>query len=380
MVRKMSMPPRCSLSAMLFRHRPREFVWLLAVVASLLPGWGRGEEPPTPPESFRPVNVRPEGETKLSDEQVEQLISDLDHADFKVREEATKKLAAASSLVIPAVEKAANGDNLEVATRSLQILKLLYEGKDVDAQADAAIAIKRLCDSPNKSIARRASAILDGSRGPETPEGAGRFPPVRWNARGLVPGGMARQVSVQNVNGQVQVSVVEPDRRIEIRHNNQRQIVVKITPSNPDAPGKGASESKAQDLQELRERHPEAAKLFEEYAGDNALPDLGGNLFPGGFPPGFPQLPGLRGRRAIPRPPVQRRLEGGIPRPPLPGESVESLEKTQKRLRGFVERLRRLSSEETIAPQEIRKLADELKAIEEEVQESAEDLRELGRP
>lgn len=363
-----------------FLLRPGICICLLAVVVCLLPGVSRGEEPLKPAEGSPPVRARPEAEPELTEEQVEQLISELDHADFKVREEATKKLAAASSPVIPAVAKAANGDNLEVATRSLQILKMLYEGKDVDAQADAAIAIKRLCDSPNKSIARRASAILDGNRGTETPEGAGRFPPLRLNVRGLAPGGMARQVSVQNVNGQVQISVVEPDRRIEIRHNNQRQIVVKISTSNPDGAGKEASESKAQDLKELREKHPEAARLFEEYAGDNSMPDLGGNLFPGGFPPGFPQLPGLRGRRVNPRPPVQRRLEGGVPRAPLPGESVESLEKTQKRLRGFVERLRRLSSEETIAPQEIRKLADELKAIEEEVQESAEDLRDLGRP
>lgn len=376
----MLISPRFSLLALSFRFRPERPLWLLVVIAGLLPGWVRGEEPSKPGGNSPLVNARPEGETALTEAQVEQLISDLDHADFKVREEATRKLAAAAALAIPAVEKAANGDNLEVATRSLQILKMLYEGKDVDAQAEAAIAIKRLCDSPNKSIARRASAILDGNRGAETAKGAGRLPPLRLNARALAPGGMARQVSVQNVNGQVQILVVEPDRRIEIRHNNQRQIVVKISPSNPDAAGKEARESKAQDLQELREKHPEAAQLFEEYAADNAMPDLGGNLFPGGFPPGFPQLPGLRGRRVNPRPPVQRRLEGGVPRAPLPGESVESLEKTQRRLHGFVERLRRLSAEESIAPQELRKLADELKAIEEEVQESAEDLRELGSP
>jgi hypothetical protein len=353
---------------------------LLAVVISLFPVSGRGDEPVEPPDAPGQVKVGTERGSTLTEEQVEQLINDLDHADFKVREEATRRLAGGGASVVPAVEKAAGGENLEVATRSLQVLKLLYEGKAVEAQADAAIAIKRLCDSPNKSIARRASAILDGNQPAERPEGNGRLPALRLNARGLVPGGMARQVSVQNVNGQVQVSVVEANRRIEIRHNNQRQIVVRVTEPNPAAPGKETNEYKAQDLAELRDRHPEAARLFEEYAGDNALPDLGGNLFPGGFPPGFPQLPGLRGPRGNMKPPVRRRLDGAIPRPPLPDESAETLEKTQTRLRGFVERLRQLSTQENIAPQEIRKLADELKAIEDEVQESAEDLRDLKRP
>ncbi len=360
--------------------RQERYVLLLAVVVAMLPGSGRGEDPPERAQASSPAQVRRESGTELTEEQVSALINDLDHENFKVREEATQRLAGGGASVVPAVEKAASGDNLEVATRSVQVLKLLYEGKDVEAQAEAAVAIKRLCDSPNKSIARRASAILDGNRPAESPPGAGRLPALRLNARGLVPGGMARQVSVQNVNGQVQVSVVEANRRIEIKHNNQRQIVVKITESNPAVPGKEASEYKAQDLQELRDRHPEAARLFEEYAADNGLPDLGGDLFPGGFPRGFPQLPGLRGPRGNLRPPVRRRLDGGIPRPPLPDESVESLEKTQQRLNGFVERLRRLSNQENIAPQEIRKLADELKAIQEEVQESAEDLRDLGQP
>ena len=372
----MHMPRQFPRLALMFTLPRRHFLLPLALLTGLLSESGRGDEPPRPSEASGPAQVGPERTTELTESQIEQLIQDFDHAEFSVREEATRKLAAGTASVVPAVEKAAGSENLEVATRSLQVLKLLYEGKDVEAQADAAIAIKRLCDSPNKSIARRASAILDRNLGAEPPEGAGRLPAVRLNARGLVPGGIARQVSVQNVNGQVQISVVEPNRRIEIKHNNQRQIVVKIADSNPAAPGKENSEYKAKDLQELRDRHPEAARLFEEYAGDNALPDLGGKLFPGGFP----QLPGLKAPRGNFRPPVRRRLEGGIPRPPLPDESLESLEKTQNRLRGFVERLKQLSTQDNIAPQEIRKLADELKSIEEEVQESAEDLRELKRP
>jgi|688.fasta_scaffold218828_2 hypothetical protein len=377
----MLMPRQNQRSALPSSLHRKRFVLLVAVVTGLLPGSGRGDEPPATSQAVSPAQGEPERAQELNEEQVDQLINDLDHADFKVREEATRRLAAGGAIVVPAVEKAACGDNLEVATRSLQVLKMLYEGKDIEAQADAAIAIKRLCDSPNKSISRRAAAILDGNQSQKPPDGAARLPALRLNARAFPAGGVARQVSVQNFNGQVQVSVVEANRRIEIKHNNQRQIVVKITDSNPEGAPKETREYKGEDLKELRDRHPEVARLFEEYAGDNDLPDLGANLFPGGFPPGFPQLPGLpRGARGNLRPPIRRRLEGGIPRPPLPDESVEALEKTQNRLRGIVDRLKRLATQEQIAPQEMRKLADELKAIEEEVQESADDLRDLGRP
>jgi len=318
----------------------------------------------------------------LRDAEITEWIADLDDSDFEIREKATGRLTNAGVRAIPAVAQAAESENLEVATRALQVLKTLYESKDPDAQAEAAIAIKRLCDSPRKSIARRAAAILDAPHQKmkgATPAG-GALPGLRFNARGLVPGGVARQVSVQNVNGKVQISVVEGSRRIQIGHSNNRDIVVKVTEPRPEGDEKNTREFKAIDLEEMRQKHPEGARLFEEYAGDNQFQGLGGQLFPGGFPPGFPGLPEIRNQGGNRGQAVQRRKGARNPSLPQPDLAVESLEKTQKRLGGLVERLRELSARQNIGAQEIEKLAEELKTIEDEVSESADEVRELGRP
>lgn len=362
----------------------RSFTFLVLSVGL----WGSGvsaqEEKPT---ELDRVESGVQGPSVLKDvvpagdEEMTRLITELDDADFEIREKATSRLTSAGARAVPAVSRAAEGENLEAATRALQVLKTLYEGSDADAQAESAIALKRLCDSPRKAIARRAAAILDAphQKAKSHVPPVGRGPGLRLNAPGMVPGGVARQISVQSINGQVRISVLEGNRRIEIRHSNQKDIVVKVSGPGQVGAEKQISEYKAKDLEELRERHPEAASLFDEYASQDQFQGMGGAFFPGGFPPAFPGLPEIRIQGGNRGPAAIRRR---LPRNPLPPPdvAVESLEKTRKRLEGLVERLRELSSRPNIGQPDIEKLADELKSIEDEVSESADEVRQLGRP
>ena len=79
----------------------------------------------------RPTTPRPRSTTAaLTDDQVAALCRQLDAPDFAAREQATKRLSAAGRAVIDKVTVAAETDNLEVAVRSLIILKDLGQRPD----------------------------------------------------------------------------------------------------------------------------------------------------------------------------------------------------------------------------------------------------------
>jgi ribosomal protein S11 len=99
-------------------------------------------------------------------------------------------------------------------------------------------------------------------------------------AQALAFGGQNAQVQVTNVNGERTIKATENGRRVEITDRDGKDITVRVTGK---VDGKDETrEYKAAGPDELKQKHPDAAKLYEQYAngagvqiqvfGFNALP------------------------------------------------------------------------------------------------------------
>lgn len=90
-------------------------------------------------------------------------------------------------------------------------------------------------------------------------------------------GGLNQTMEVSVVDGKRQVKVQNGDEKVEINDENGKDIVLKHT--RPVDGKAKTDEYKAADLDDLKKKHPEAAKLYEKHGGAN----LGGvNLGAGG--------------------------------------------------------------------------------------------------
>ncbi|MGE5192989.1 MAG: PDZ domain-containing protein [Deltaproteobacteria bacterium] len=98
------------------------------------------------------------------------LVLQLASLRYEIREEATKKIEQLGIDAIEPLLAAAAGENLEVTCRAIRALGAIYESED-DATYDAAeAALEQLADSPNRSAAQRAAAVLSPQELFLTPE------------------------------------------------------------------------------------------------------------------------------------------------------------------------------------------------------------------
>jgi hypothetical protein len=304
----------------------------------------------------------PKPAANLTEAQVDKLIEQLDDAEFDLRESATRQLIAAGESVVDKVAAAAEGDNLERATRSIAVLKGLFESGNEEAKASAGIALKRLCDSKKPSVARRASAIIK----PPEPEG-NLVPGVRVDVRGLginvVPGRRV-QMQMANQNGRVEVNVEEDNRKVRITHTNGKEIVVRVT----EPPGKGAkggktSEYKARDLDELKKKHPEIAPLYEKYSSGGKVDAFGQAIVLENFVPQF----------AVPLPPGLPFAAGDPARRKAAAAQLQEASSELARLAG---KLKELAARPDAAPEELKKLADQIDAAARKITDTADKVAE----
>ena len=142
---------------MVVRHILPALMWILAAG---LPAIGdeppQGENAPSAAESPRdPASMRAERRQAAAS-----LIPQLASHRYEIREEATRKLEKLGIDAIEPLFAAAAGENLEVTCRAIRALGMIYESED-DATFDAAeIALEQLAESPNRSAAQRAAAVL----------------------------------------------------------------------------------------------------------------------------------------------------------------------------------------------------------------------------
>jgi hypothetical protein len=229
------------------------------------------ENPPvTPPPA--PLAAEP-----LSTARIDELCGMLGAPDFNSRELATKELLAAGNAVIDKVAAAAETDNLEVVIRCLVVLKELYQRPEEQARGAATAALQKLSASRRRSTARRAAEILNP---PDIANAVSRNIQFRrFNAPGgaaairvfqagnvVAAGNGVTSIRITNDNGNVRVSAVEGGRTVVITHQNETNIIVSVT--HPPGAGELAGKTTvhpARNPAELKEKHPEAYKLYEQY-------------------------------------------------------------------------------------------------------------------
>lgn len=239
-------------------------VGLLAAIAV-----GQDEKP-------APAEAKPALAAPVSAAEVDKLIEELDAKRFSQRQTAQQKLAEAGKIAFPALEKATQSVSREVATRSLEILKRHFETGDDEIKAAAKESLARLAEGNDAALAKRAGEILNPPKPPpQFPQGF----PARIQIQVVGGANNARRVSMKNINGVKEIEAEENGRKVKITDDPANGIKMEVTEKKD---GKEATQKyEAQDAAELKTKHPDAHKLYEEYSKQPAV-----RLQVGGFPGG----------------------------------------------------------------------------------------------
>lgn len=265
------------------RHAILQFAMSFLVMNSMLAfsaAWALADAPPPPVAVEAPPTAPP-----ATVEQIAGWIEDLTSDDFETRLQAASHLQEAGKPAVGPVAEAVLSGDLDVSTRCMGILESLVASTDAETNKAAREALEKLARSEQKAIAARAESILHP-------------PPARQN---VFPGGGvriqinaaqaqgARRMHVRIVNGNRTIDIKENGKKIHIADENGKSITVRV--EEPDATGKlQKKEVKAADLDDLRKKDPEAAKLYEQHTRSNIQVRIMGNVAPA-QPPAQPPAP-----------------------------------------------------------------------------------------
>lgn len=266
--------------------------------------------------------------TEVSKE-LRELIEKLDADDFADRQAASDELGKKGKEAIPALEQAIRGDSLEASTRSFELLERLFEKGDGEAKAAAKSALERFAKG-NDSAARRAKQLLEP---PKPQANAGGAPPgIRIPLGGIrvLPAiAVRRTVKVSTNNGVKTIDVDDNGKKFKLIEDPDKGIEGEITETKE---GKEATEKfAAKDVDELKKKHPEAHKLYEQYAkGGGIRVEIGGG-FGGRLAPAAPTKDDIEVRLKR----LDKQLKEVKDDPGLPAEvrtkRIEALERLLKR-------------------------------------------------
>jgi hypothetical protein len=293
--------------------------------------------------------------------EIDKLMEQLDSNRFNERQAAQQKLAEIGKAAFPALEKGTQNVSREVAVRSLDILKGQFQGGDEGTKAAAKEVLERLSKNNDATLAKRAGEILD------PPKPAAQVPP------GIVPGriqivggagGNFKKVSIKDVNGVKEIEAEENGKKVKINDDPAKGIKLEVTETKD---GKETTQKyEAKDAAELKTKHPEAHKLYEEYSKQPAGIQLRIGGFPGGaVPPGFPGIPAIPGapvRAKIPRIKILRpdELEAANNSADSALKELESALKTLKDAKAGGEELKKAQEQLEAAKKQVEELKAKL--------------------
>ncbi|MGI8981895.1 MAG: hypothetical protein ACR2FY_21905 [Pirellulaceae bacterium] len=229
--------------------------------------------------------------------EIDKLMEQLDANRFSERQEAQQKLVEIGKVAFPALEKGTQHVSREVAVRSLEILKNHFQKGDDATKAAAKESLERLTKNNDAILAKRAGEILSPPKpAVQLPGGNVPFRVGGGNIQIQVVGGAGgnvKKVSVKDVNGVKEIEAEENGKKVKINDDPAKGIKLEVTETKD---GKETTQKfEAKDAAELKTKHPEAHKLYEEYSKQPAGIRLQVGGLPGGaIPPGFPAIPGAR--------------------------------------------------------------------------------------
>jgi hypothetical protein len=293
-------------------------------------------------------------------EEIDRWVADLESSQFAEREAASQKLVEAGQSALDAVAEVAASGGAESSKRALDILRQQFDSDDEALKAAAKAKLESLAESDNARVARRAKAVLEPPQVAQAAPGGRNIqifpgPPGGIQIQGggirIIGGAPAvRGMRVQVGNGTRNIQVTEGEKKIEIADDGKgANIKIKVTEK---VEGKDkTTEYEAKDVDELKKKHPEGAKLFEKYAKGNAAIQI--QAIP--IQPG--QLPArIRPRFAVPVPvPVEDESKK---------KAVEEIELAQKQLEQALEELKKLDPNNE----------DQLKNIQEQIEAATKKL------
>ena len=212
-------------------------------------------------------------------ESVEQLIEQLDSAEFDKRESACGKLAAKGKSAIAALEKASASGNLEVSSRATTVLGKLLKSSDESTEKAAAEALQRLADGDSPAAARKAKSILDKKNGlknnapgivvPGNAFGGPGFGGqiiINGGQLNIGGGGAMRTMSVKNVNGVKEINASEDGKTVKIQDDPAQGIKIELTEKQN---GKEVTKKyEAKNVEELKKKLPAGYELYKKYCGE----------------------------------------------------------------------------------------------------------------
>ncbi len=272
-------------------------------------------------------DAKPEIAGESSAETIEQLIAQLDSAEFKEREAASAKLAARGKAAVAALEKAAAHGNLEVSSRATTVLGKLLKSSDEATEKSANDALQRLADGDSPAAARKAKSILNTKNGLKN-NGPGMIVPgngfggqIIINGGQLNIGGGAamRSMSVKNINGVKEITTSEDGKTVKIQDDPAKGIKVEITEKQN---GKEVTKKyDAKNVEDLKKNHPTGYELYKKYGGEQPGNGVTLRIQAGAGNLGIPALPAMPAIPVIPAIPAIP-LQPAVPLQAIPGPAA----------------------------------------------------------
>lgn len=232
---------------------------------------------------------------------IPQLIEQLGSRDFTKRQTATQRLFKAGEPAIAALAEAAKGENREVVTRAVSILKGHLQSANEQLKLTAKTALAKIAELESGVGPRLAREALAP---PKPAQPAQPFPQIRGipQIQLQIQGG-AQGIQVRNVNGIRDIEVTENNRKIKIHDDPNKGITVEVTQKKDGKPETKKYEAK--NAEELKKNHPDAYKLYQQYAkGAGGKIQIGNLQIQGnGFPPfKIPNIQNPFGPNGLPQP------------------------------------------------------------------------------
>lgn len=309
------------------------------------------------------------------DKQIADLLKQLDAEEFDARQKASKDLAELGEKAVSALEKATASDSSEVSMRSFDILRGHFEKGTAGVKDSAKQALERIAKADQGPASKRAGEILNPPAPSVTPvrPGLGRAFPVPAGgiriagARVVIAGAAAGggvETKIKIEDGVKTTEVKDKDRQVKIVDDEGKSLTLEVTETKD---GKETTQKyEAKNAEDLKAKHAEAFKIYEQYAAKGGEFKIGGI----GAVPGFaPAVPLPIAPRILPAP------VPGVPAVPVPAPELPA----KKSLEGF-EQLEKSLQEMEAHLKEAAKLggdAETLKKAQERLDEARKQLEKI---